>query len=134
MSRNKCNPWFNFHESLLEVTEENCILRLHFASTGARHISWAFFLIEPGFCYVSSQCRNNLKCLFLWTHTKTRISISFKLWGIYACKCKSHKKKRLCLDFFVLVFEFSSIFHTAVSNLLLVCFFKATMKYFIYID
>lgn len=84
---------------LLEVTEENCILRLHFASTGARHISWAFFLIEAGFCYVSSQSRNNLKCLFLWTHTKTRKSISFKLWGIYACKCKSHKKKMLCLEF-----------------------------------
>ncbi len=110
---------------LLEVTEENCILRLHFASTGARHISWAFFLIEPGFCYVSSQCRNNLKCLFLWTHTKTRISISFKLWGIYACKCKSHKKKMLFL-----VFEFSSIFHAAISNLLLVCFFKATQEIF----
>lgn len=47
-SMHKCNHCLNLESPfMLTATEERFILRLHFISTGARHISRAFFMIEP---------------------------------------------------------------------------------------
>ncbi len=119
---------------LLEVTKENCILGLHFASTGARHISWAFFLIEPRFVMFPRNAGTISSACFC-VHTKKQEYQSHLSCGEYMhANVKVLRKKCYVWNFFVHVFEFSSIFHPVISNLFLVCFLKLPKNYVIYID
>ncbi len=119
---------------LLEVTKENCILGLHFASTGARHISWAFFLIEPGLlCFLAMQEQSQVP-VSVDTHKKQEYQSHLSCGEYMHANVKVLRRKCYVWNFFVHVFEFSSIFHPVISNLFLVCFLKLPKKYVIYID